>query len=80
MQTIGILQKWGSYERILEPGLQIINPISDNIIEINRQTRTIEFNQMAFSRDNVQFKIDSVVFYRVYDPLKLAYKLGTSEN
>ena len=35
---------------------------------------------MAFSRDNVQFKVDSVVFYRVVEPLKLAYKLGTSDR
>jgi regulator of protease activity HflC (stomatin/prohibitin superfamily) len=46
------------------------------VVEVNRQTKTLAFEQIVFTKDNVQFVIDTVVFYRVFDSAKLAYRLG----
>lgn len=73
---MGLLQEWGRFEKVLEPGLHIINPISQSILEINQQTQLLEYRQIGISKDNVQFDLKVVVFYRVIDSLKLAYRLG----
>lgn len=54
----------------------MINPISQSIVEINQQTKILEYRQIGISKDNVQFDLSVVVFYRVIDSLKLAYRLG----
>lgn len=65
--------------KILEPGLHVINPISESIIEVNRQTKIIEYEQICLSKDNVQFRIRFVLFYRIANSLDLVYKLGSSD-
>lgn len=45
-------------------------------MEINQQTRILEYRQIGISKDNVQFDLSVVIFYRVIDSLKLAYRLG----
>jgi regulator of protease activity HflC (stomatin/prohibitin superfamily) len=52
--SLGLLQEWGHFERILSPGLHVINPISQSIIEVSQQTKVIEYSQLAMSKDNVQ--------------------------
>lgn len=54
----------------------MINPISQSVVEINQQTKLLEYRQIGISKDNVQFDLSVVVFYRVIDSLKLAYRLG----
>jgi regulator of protease activity HflC (stomatin/prohibitin superfamily) len=46
------------------------------VIDINQQTKMVEYNQVCISRDNVQFEVSVVVFYRIFDTLKAAYRLG----
>jgi regulator of protease activity HflC (stomatin/prohibitin superfamily) len=76
MQSLGLLQEWGRFERVLSPGLHVINPVSQSIVEINQQTQLIEYRQIGISKDNVQFDLSVVIFYRVIDSLRLAYRLG----
>jgi regulator of protease activity HflC (stomatin/prohibitin superfamily) len=54
----------------------MINPVSQSIIEINQQTQTFSYEQMAISKDNVQFRVNIVLLYRFVDSLKVAYRLG----
>lgn len=56
--------------------MHVVNPISESIIEINKQTKIIEYEQIGLSKDNVQFHLGVVIFYRVGNPLHLAYRLG----
>ena len=76
MTSLGLLQEWGRFSRVLEPGLHLLNPISQSIVEINQQTQIMEYDQICISRDNVQFDVSVVVFYRIIDSLKVAYRLG----
>jgi regulator of protease activity HflC (stomatin/prohibitin superfamily) len=45
-------------------------------VEIIQQTQLIEYRQIGISKDNVQFDLSVVIFYRVVDSLRLAYRLG----
>lgn len=54
----------------------MINPVSQSIIEVNQQTQVFTYDQMAISKDNVQFKVTIVLLYRFVDSLKVAYRLG----
>jgi regulator of protease activity HflC (stomatin/prohibitin superfamily) len=58
----------------------VINPISQSIVEVNQQTKILEYNQIGISRDNVQFRLTVVLFYRISDSLRLAYRLGSYDN
>jgi len=55
----------------------VINPVSQSILEINQQTRILQYSQICISKDNVQFEVAVVLFYRVVDSLKVAYRMGT---
>ena len=43
------------------------------------RTQTLEFSQVAFTSDNVQFRLETVILYRVVNAEKLIYRLGQSE-
>jgi len=73
---LGLLQEWGRFKEILDPGLHVINPVSQSVVEINQQTKMLEYKQICISKDNVQFHTSVVVFYRIFDSLKAAYRLG----
>ena len=38
----------------------------------------LQYHQICISKDNVQFETNVVVFYRVADSLKLAYRMGSN--
>jgi erythrocyte band 7 integral membrane protein len=80
MSNLGLLQEWGRFSRVLEPGLHLINPVSQSIVEVNQQTQILEYSQMCISKDGVRFDATVVVFYRVFDSLKVAYRLGMNEQ
>ena len=54
----------------------MINPVSESVVEVNRQTQLIEYDQICISKDNVQFQTNVIIFFRFVDTLKAAYKLG----
>ena len=41
MISLGLVQEWGRFKEILDPGLHVINPISQSVIEINQQTQML---------------------------------------
>ena len=56
--------------------MHILNPISQSVIEINRQTQSFEYDQICITKDNVQFTVIVSIFFRVVDSLRTAYRLG----
>ena len=74
------MQSWGRYIRALKPGLHVINPVSETVLEVNQQTKIIEYQQIGLTKDNVQFDLTVVIFYRVSDSYKVAYRLGAFDK
>jgi len=54
------------------PGLQLIRPVADRLTKVNMQIVTLPIPaQEGITRDNVTVKVDAVLYYRVYDPVRV---------
>ena len=53
-------------------GLQLIAPFADRLTKVNMQIVTLPIPaQDGITRDNVTVKVDAVLYYRVYDPVRV---------
>jgi regulator of protease activity HflC (stomatin/prohibitin superfamily) len=58
------------------PGLTLIAPVADRLRKVNMQIVTMPVPaQEGITRDNVTVKVDAVVYFRVFDPLKVAVEV-----
>jgi regulator of protease activity HflC (stomatin/prohibitin superfamily) len=54
------------------PGLTMIAPMADRMQKVNMQVITMPVPaQDGITRDNVTVKVDAVVYYRVFDPVRV---------
>jgi regulator of protease activity HflC (stomatin/prohibitin superfamily) len=55
-----------------EPGLTFIAPAADRLHKVNMQVITMPVPaQEGITRDNVTVKVDAVVYYKVFDPVRV---------
>ena len=55
-----------------EPGLTLIAPIADRLHKVNMQVITMPVPaQEGITRDNVTVKVDAVVYFKVFDPVRV---------
>lgn len=77
---VQIVEKFGKYSRTLTAGLNFINPITDRIsqiVDLKQQIMDVP-PQGVITKDNVTIRIDTVVFYKVTDPEKAVYQIGSN--
>jgi regulator of protease activity HflC (stomatin/prohibitin superfamily) len=54
------------------PGLTLIAPVADRLHKVNMQVVTMPVPaQEGITRDNVTVRVDAVVYYRVFDPVRV---------
>jgi regulator of protease activity HflC (stomatin/prohibitin superfamily) len=54
------------------PGLTMIRPVADRMHKVNMQVITMPVPaQDGITRDNVTVKVDAVVYYKVFDPVRV---------
>jgi regulator of protease activity HflC (stomatin/prohibitin superfamily) len=76
---MGILQTFGRFKQVIQPGLHIINPWTEAVIPVDMKTNVLNLQpQTVITKDNVSLRIDTVVYYRTINPYKLLYKLGNN--
>src|ERR1700728_3604583 len=68
----GIVFRWGrALPGLRQPGLTWVNPFTDRLRKVNMQIAVAAVpGQEAITRDNLNMKVDAVVYYRVIDPVK----------
>ncbi|CAM5999035.1 unnamed protein product [Sphagnum balticum] len=72
--TVGLLENFGKFKKVLEPGLHYFNPFTEDIKPVELRTKVMEMrNQIVYTRDNMSVDIDTSVFYRILDPYKATY-------
>jgi regulator of protease activity HflC (stomatin/prohibitin superfamily) len=55
-----------------EPGLTLIAPMADRLHKVNMQVITMPVPaQEGITRDNVTVKVDAVVYFKVFDPVRV---------
>ena len=66
---------------ILKPGMHLVNPCSENVIEVEMKTHVFNMQpQQIITKDNVSLRIETVVYYRSINPYKLVYKLNNDSR
>jgi regulator of protease activity HflC (stomatin/prohibitin superfamily) len=69
----GVVLRFGRVRGELRgPGLALIAPGADRLHKVNMQVVTMPVPaQEGITRDNVTVKVDAVVYYKVYDPVRV---------
>src|SRR3954463_11374328 len=62
------------------PGLTMIAPLADRLHKVNMQVVTMPVPaQDGITRDNVTVKVDAVVYYKVFDPVRVVVDVQNYE-
>ncbi|MCR5186135.1 MAG: SPFH/Band 7/PHB domain protein [Clostridia bacterium] len=72
-----IIERLGRFHKVSEAGLTIIIPFVDtvrSVVSLKQQTMDIP-PQGVITADNVTITIDTVVFYKITDPVKAVYEI-----
>ena len=74
---VGIVEQFGRFTRMLQPGFNYINPCSESVVEVDMRMRVGTVGrQIVMTKDNIQLTMEASVYYRVINPLKVKYLLG----
>jgi regulator of protease activity HflC (stomatin/prohibitin superfamily) len=79
-QSAFVVERLGQYNRTLNAGMHIVVPFVDSI-RYRHSLKELVIDvpeQICITRDNVQVKVDGVLFMRVMDPAKASY--GVSDH
>lgn len=80
--NVYVIERFGKYSRTLNAGLSIIVPYLDKVAHkvsiLERQLR--EFTISVISKDNVEVKLESTVFYRIIDASRSVYRIRDVES
>ena len=74
-QQAWIVEKFGRYDRTLQPGLSILVPFYESIAykHILKEDAISVMEQTAVTKDNVTLRIDGVLYVRIVDPVAASY-------
>ncbi len=73
----GVKERLGSYQKTLDPGLQVIVPFIDKIYMVDLREQVIDVPpQEVITSDNVVVAVDAVIYYEPTDPQRLVYNVA----
>ncbi len=77
-QRVGVVERLGKFNRLLTPGINILIPVIDHV-RTYHDLRIQQANvppQTVITKDNVQVKIDTIIFYQVTGPDQATYGIS----
>jgi regulator of protease activity HflC (stomatin/prohibitin superfamily) len=78
MREMCVLERLGSFQRVLKPGFHIIIPFIDKVA-YRHEAREQVFDippQSCITRDNIQVQVDGLIYLRVMDAERASYGIG----
>ncbi|ANB12669.1 hypothetical protein AWJ20_933 [Sugiyamaella lignohabitans] len=71
---VGLVTRFGQFYKSVDPGLVRINPLSEKIhyVEVRIQVLDIP-HQVCMTRDNVNIRLSSVLYYHIISPHKAKF-------
>ncbi|CAG8245747.1 unnamed protein product [Penicillium nalgiovense] len=74
---VGLISRFGRFERSVDPGLVKINPLSEHITTVDVKIQIVEVpRQVCMTKDNVTLNLTSVIYYQVVSPHKTAFGIS----
>ncbi|KAK7513070.1 stomatin family protein-like protein [Phyllosticta citriasiana] len=74
---VGLVTKFGRFSRAVDPGLVKVNPLSENLIQVDVKIQIVEVpKQVCMTKDNVSLFLTSVIYYRITSPHKAAFGIS----
>jgi regulator of protease activity HflC (stomatin/prohibitin superfamily) len=71
----GIVTRLGSYKGIINPGFNIVSPIS-KVVPIDLRTQVLEVpRQEVITKDNSPTNVDAIIYIKVVDPPKAIFQV-----
>lgn len=75
--NVGLVTKFGRFARAVDPGLVKVNPLSENLIQVDVKIQIVEVpKQVCMTKDNVSLHLTSVIYYRITSPHKAAFGIS----
>lgn len=72
----GLVERLGKFQRILDPGLNLIVPFFDTAIKVDMREVVLDVPpQLVITSDNVGVEVDAVVYAQVTDPVRSRYEI-----
>jgi len=75
--NVGLITKFGRFARAVDPGLVKVNPLSEQLIQVDVKIQIVEVpKQICMTKDNVTLNLTSVIYYRIISPHKAAFGIS----
>jgi len=72
----GLVERFGRFKSLRDPGLQFIVPFIDRLRRVDMREIVVDVPpQEVITKDNVVVTVDAVVYYQATDPQKLVYNV-----
>ena len=80
-QEAWIVERFGRFHRVLDPGLAVLAPFVDKIRHVKtlKEVAVLVPSQSAITQDNVTISLDGVLYYRILDPYKASYGIEDAD-
>jgi len=78
-QSAWVVERFGKFHKVLEPGFRLIVPFSDSVA-YRHSLKEVPLDiaeQVCITRDNTQLAVDGIIYYQVVDPKLASY--GSSD-
>lgn len=72
----GLLIVLGSFRRVLNPGMNWVQPFISRVVKIDLRTQVVEIpRQEGITKDEIQVVMDAILYLRVVDPKKAFFEI-----
>lgn len=72
----GVVEQFGKFHHIIEPGLNIVWPIIQGVRRVDVREKVIDVPpQEVITKDNVVVTVDAVIYFQITDPRKVLYNI-----
>lgn len=80
--TVGLIMRLGKFNRKAETGVNFLIPfIEKNHSLVDLRERAIDFPpQPVITKDNVTMQIDTIVYYKITDPINYVFEIANPIN
>jgi len=71
---VGLIRRFGRFERAVDPGLIKVNPLSEKLTTVDIRIQIVEVpRQICMTKDNVTLNLTSVIYYHIISPHKAVF-------